>query len=253
MNKLVLPRDNVSSSYNKRYLPVLEFDKLKIYSFNIDKSVRNYIDSIKEKYSYEDILVCNDDVCRDLVPFNFDYGNGKLYDIIESFVSKKEDDNFRVGGVKKCDAVALVKYYPKLYFVLNQCLNSQIINLCDLGNYFKEYVGDNNYICDERRDREKLIDCILFDSVKMNINEVDLGISKIKDIVKNIPCFSEVTLEKEYDISCGLVSLNIDTSLDEFKKLKEYYYVGRVNSDTICYLDKMLLTDKKEYQKNKKR
>lgn len=238
MSKLNLGK-NCKVVNNIIYFPVLFDDKLKVYEFSKEWLIEEYIESIKDKYSYKDIIVCEDDICKDSfsIPFRLQYGNGKRYDVGEFFVSDICTSD-KVGGSRKCNAIAEVNYYPKIYVLLKECLKNNIIDLRNIANYFKEYLGREDYIYDEREIIKNSLDSIPFNSIEIGPVEKESNILDLIEEIKKIFFSTEITmkLEKEFDVFNENVLIDINMDLAEFKLLKECYYVGKNNKKAINYI-----------------
>lgn len=216
------------------YFPIIDNEGIILFKVKKEEEFVQKLEEIKNKYSYDDIKLIENQLVSPVsqLPFSIEDGKNKLFDVKKCELFSYFG-NSRYGGPKFADAIVEVSYYPKIYNILKIVFtNSNIMDLKYLANYFLEYDNLYDFVTDERKVFKKNIDPIVLHA-KIGKEEKIAGINNIAADVREL--FNSVIFPsaKEIKLEDTKVLVDIDTTKEEFEKIREFYYIGKSNKKSI--------------------
>ena len=218
------------------YFPILDNEKIILFKVEKEEEFVQKLEQIKNKYSYDDIkLVENESVSSaSQLPFSIEYGKNKLFDVKKcELFSHRSNSSNRFGGTRFADAIVEVSYYPKIYNILKIVFtNSHVMDLKHLANYFLEYDNLEKFVNDERKVIKENVDRSLLNA-KISKEEQKVGIDNILTDIRDLFNYVIFPSSKEIKIEDSKVLVDIDTTKEELEKIREFYYIGKSNKKSI--------------------
>lgn len=215
----------MNSSMEKRmFFPVFDGLKLQLYTFIQSPWFDQYIYYIQKKYSYPDtVLLTAEEMVNNK--------RNRNYDIVNT-TSAPSNQIYQAFDVAK------VMRYPKLSFVLEEALENRIVQLSGIVNYCKEYFSEDDFMINSTcNDYEKFSKSIDIGPRERNLSNRTI----IRDImhfpVLHFSNFDDFELLCEYNIVNGILTLPIETSVDEYETIQKLYFIGKENKEAIDYIE----------------